>query len=66
MEPRWPDPPTQLSSFLRESTRLKCKIIHLLELASANLAYTFSKAANWLSSEKDLREETDEHRELMK
>jgi len=65
MEPRWPDPPTQLSSGLRESIQLNTELVRVLELASANLAYSYSKVAGGLLKEEDLRSETGIHHELM-
>ena len=65
MEPRWPDPPTLLSTALRESVQADGQLIHLLDLASANLAYMFSKAANGLLSKESLGEETNKHHGLM-
>lgn len=65
MEPRWPDPPTLLSTALRESVQADGQLIHLLDLASANLAYMFSKAANGSLSKESLGEETNKHHGLM-
>lgn len=65
MEPCWPDPPTLLSTALRESVQADGQLIHLLDLASANLAYMFSKAANGSLSKESLGEETNKHHGLM-
>ncbi|MCJ1244145.1 hypothetical protein MMC30_001343 [Trapelia coarctata] len=66
MQPRWPDPPTQLSSGLRESIQLNNELVHVLELASANLAYSYSKAATGSLDREGLNEETNKHHAFMK